>query len=371
MSCLHYLFFVVIVLSFENVAAGSVRRRARRHRAKEFFVDYMQDNELGIIANAHVAHADESSLLANDPRCLRLAELHGVAVDFAKTGVGAALPEELAVRKYPDFMEKGGLYTRRSTSVLGSLYRDAKQKLAEFDAGDASAGSGGGSESGYGEVFLDEDLVVDGHATYLAAMLSRKRSYDAECQLLMARYAVATESELLTLSRKRPVAAAAVAAEGDGSQRDVVRLDSIGVYESLMRAQHLMEKADLSRVVRAELTACEQNTVRCSTTLSGLLAATSSSSSSSRCRVSPPRVPNREPDRIGKTTTTALLVARRHVRKSSGVFVRRDASCCWVTTTTTLESWPVHRRATSRPTTRNSATGCWGLPGSTRMFCPT
>lgn len=52
-----------------------------------FFADYIRTDNLGVVAHAHVAHADASPLGAGCDKCLRLAALHSTAVDFAKTGV--------------------------------------------------------------------------------------------------------------------------------------------------------------------------------------------------------------------------------------------------------------------------------------------
>lgn len=70
-----------------------------------FFVDYIVNANLGMVANAHLAHADASPDGARDPRCLELARLHSLAVDYPKTGVPAVLGLELRPKSFPDFME--------------------------------------------------------------------------------------------------------------------------------------------------------------------------------------------------------------------------------------------------------------------------
>lgn len=52
----------------------------------DFFIDFMNYESLGKVDNSHLALADESANLASDPKCLKLAEFHASAVDFAKTG---------------------------------------------------------------------------------------------------------------------------------------------------------------------------------------------------------------------------------------------------------------------------------------------
>ena len=90
---------------------------------KKFFVNYILSDQLGMIANAHLAKADASPNGALHGQCIRLAQLHSEAVDFPKTGVPAEFPPELRARKVPDFMEKWDKETYVSKKVLGVIYR--------------------------------------------------------------------------------------------------------------------------------------------------------------------------------------------------------------------------------------------------------
>lgn len=49
-----------------------------------------------------------------------------MAVDYPKSGFLPHCSKDLKIEKYPDFMEKDGTKTYQSTSVLGKLYREAK-----------------------------------------------------------------------------------------------------------------------------------------------------------------------------------------------------------------------------------------------------
>ncbi|KAJ1992088.1 hypothetical protein H4R33_001144 [Dimargaris cristalligena] len=90
---------------------------------QRFFLSYIVSDNLGQIANAHLIRADRSPNLAKHPDCIRLAELHSLAVDFPKSGVPAEMPSYLRPFEYPDFMAKPDKTPYRSISVLGKLFR--------------------------------------------------------------------------------------------------------------------------------------------------------------------------------------------------------------------------------------------------------
>lgn len=94
----------------------------------DFFIRYMNFDNLGKIANSHLALADQSPKLAFDERCLRLSELHSDAVDFVKTGYCVEKIEaQLLAKEWPDFMEKKDyLLIYESKTILGELYREIK-----------------------------------------------------------------------------------------------------------------------------------------------------------------------------------------------------------------------------------------------------
>ncbi|KAJ6321895.1 hypothetical protein OIU77_011892 [Salix suchowensis] len=77
-----------------------------QHEVEEYFTNYIVNDSLGIIANAHTAFADKESLKAMSAPCIELARKFSIAVDFPKTGVPAEIPSHLRVKVYPDFMEK-------------------------------------------------------------------------------------------------------------------------------------------------------------------------------------------------------------------------------------------------------------------------
>lgn len=93
---------------------------------EEYFTNYIVNDSLGIIANAHTVFADKEPSKAMSGPCLQLARLFSIAVDFPKTGVPAEIPQELYVKEYPDFMEKLDKPTYESQRVIGKLFREVR-----------------------------------------------------------------------------------------------------------------------------------------------------------------------------------------------------------------------------------------------------
>ncbi|KAI5292767.1 hypothetical protein KEM52_006081 [Ascosphaera acerosa] len=74
----------------------------------DFFITFMQQDQLGRIATVHQILADQCEAGTRDPQCLIAAALHSTAVDFSKSGVPAQLEALPKVRPYrPDFMAPG------------------------------------------------------------------------------------------------------------------------------------------------------------------------------------------------------------------------------------------------------------------------
>ncbi|OKL62275.1 hypothetical protein UA08_02862 [Talaromyces atroroseus] len=75
---------------------------------KDFFINFMRQDQLGRIATTHKILADREKAGTFDLKCLKLAELHSTAVDFSKTGTPVdvtQIPKYLPSR--PDFMAPG------------------------------------------------------------------------------------------------------------------------------------------------------------------------------------------------------------------------------------------------------------------------
>jgi RNA-dependent RNA polymerase len=98
----------------------------------DFFVHYLKNDQLGVIAHAHLAAGDYYDDGILNPQCQELVQLHSVSVDYPKTGVPAELPRRLERGTWPHFMEKKSTpYTSRK--ILGQLYDDVKKSVKRFD----------------------------------------------------------------------------------------------------------------------------------------------------------------------------------------------------------------------------------------------
>ncbi|CAN0876581.1 RNA-dependent RNA polymerase 1 [Linum grandiflorum] len=158
---------------------------------EEYFTNYIVNDSLGIIANAHIAFADKEPAKAMSPKCVQLAEMFSVAVDFPKTGVPAEIPSHLYVKEYPDFMEKPDKPTYQSNNVIGKLFREVKD-IAPHTACVKSF------TLQVARQCYDPDMEVDGFERYLHDAHYYKSNYDYKLGNQMDYYGIKTEAEMLS-----------------------------------------------------------------------------------------------------------------------------------------------------------------------------
>ncbi|XXG40886.1 hypothetical protein AAC387_Pa01g1487 [Persea americana] len=157
----------------------------------EYFANFMVNDTLGMISNAHTVFADKEPLMAESDSCKELATQFSIAVDFAKTGVPAKFPPRLHVKEYPDFMEKHNRPTYESTRVIGKLFRAIKN----------IAPPNGHVKSFTQEVArksYDADMEVKGIENYIEDALWYKEQYDFKLRNLMDHYGIQTEAEIVS-----------------------------------------------------------------------------------------------------------------------------------------------------------------------------
>ncbi|MCJ1469462.1 hypothetical protein MMC07_008095 [Pseudocyphellaria aurata] len=88
-----------------------IGREVTRSDMTDFFIRFMENDQLGRIAVNHQILADQRDLGTFDPDCIFLAGLHSTAVDFSKTGIPVDLKELKELSRFsntrPDFQAPG------------------------------------------------------------------------------------------------------------------------------------------------------------------------------------------------------------------------------------------------------------------------
>jgi RNA-dependent RNA polymerase len=156
----------------------------------EFFINYIKNDQLGPIANAHVVWADYSPEKAFNEKCLKLAELHSVAVDYPKTGVPANMAGDLRPPFYPNFMHKRDRVQYESQSILGKLYAQYERNFGpELRT----------NESYYNpSTDFDPALVIGGCERYIREAVALRDRYNHELRAIMTKYDITNEFQALT-----------------------------------------------------------------------------------------------------------------------------------------------------------------------------
>lgn len=156
----------------------------------EGFVNYIFDDKLSQIADAHTYHADKSEKGVFDEKCLRLAQAHNVAVDAPKTGKIVPPMEELSVPSWPDFMNVNKASVYRSKKVLGTLFQRSSDEFATLATDTPSAADHFAS--------FDRDLVVEGHEAYMQEALVARDAYIDQLSTSMQIYRINDEASAIT-----------------------------------------------------------------------------------------------------------------------------------------------------------------------------
>ncbi|KAK9057194.1 hypothetical protein SSX86_024561 [Deinandra increscens subsp. villosa] len=160
---------------------------------QEYFTNYIVNDSLGIIANAHTVFADCEPIKAMAKPCIELAKLFSIAVDFPKTGVPTELPVNLRPKEYPDFMEKPDKTTYESKNVIGKLFRKVKHIAPQTSPVTSFT-------KDVAKQTYDADMEVPGFEHYIDEAIDFKTKYDYKLGNHMDYYGIKTEAELLTSS---------------------------------------------------------------------------------------------------------------------------------------------------------------------------
>lgn len=173
--------FVEEPMNYSSPKASEKNSKIQIEDVIKFFVNFIEMDQLGRIANAHVAISDHSKLGVKDPLCIKLAEAFSLAVDFPKTGIMAELPGEIKNLKYPDFMEKIG-FSYTSEKIIGKLYRKCKKIFINDMFTD--------------RIELNSSFLVNGHEKFVPQAKEIYTKYRAEIERMMNFFNCSHESEL-------------------------------------------------------------------------------------------------------------------------------------------------------------------------------
>ncbi|KAI7469590.1 RNA-directed RNA polymerase [Hortaea werneckii] len=97
--------FTYCAADYPRVKPVELDRPVTRQDMSDFFVKFMETDQLGMLCNAHMQIADQKDSGTLSPECLKLADMASTAVDYSKTGIAVNIKE---IPKYdrcrPDFM---------------------------------------------------------------------------------------------------------------------------------------------------------------------------------------------------------------------------------------------------------------------------
>ena len=151
----------------------------------QYFAEYTNLNNLGLIGDAHLAISDKYS--ARNRISLNLAKKFSKAVDAPKTGDKVLLNEEETPQKFPHFMGKTQDKSYHSNSVLGKLYDIANNMVIQRV-----------KRKGPNLEFYDKDMKLNNWENYAFLAIIYYRDYFNDFVNLLKKNEISGESVLLT-----------------------------------------------------------------------------------------------------------------------------------------------------------------------------
>ena len=153
----------------------------------EYFAEYTNLNNLGLIGDAHLALADRDPQGAKGRIPMKIAIKFSRAVDAPKTGEKIVLSEDEEPTKFPHYMGKATRKTYRSTTIIGQLYDKINETIDEITKKKESIPE-----------FYDRDLEKIGYEKFAILGLVFYRDFFEEILNLMKKNEIKGESVLLT-----------------------------------------------------------------------------------------------------------------------------------------------------------------------------
>ena len=153
----------------------------------EYFAEYTNLNNLGLIGDSHLALADQDKKGAKGNIPMLLAEKFSLAVDAPKTGLKIELNEDENAKKFPHYMEKKKNKSYVSNNILGIIYDNINESIALMANDKEITG-----------IYYDKDLEIIGWKKFGILALSFYRDYYKEMVNLLVKNEIKGESVLLT-----------------------------------------------------------------------------------------------------------------------------------------------------------------------------
>ena len=153
----------------------------------EYFAEYTNLNNLGLIGDAHLALADQDKNGALGAIPMQLAEKFSLAVDAPKTGLNIELDENENAKKFPHYMEKKKNKSYVSNNILGIIYDNINESISLMANDKEITG-----------IYYDRDLEIKGWKKFGLLALSFYRDYYKEMVNLLIKNEIKGESVLLT-----------------------------------------------------------------------------------------------------------------------------------------------------------------------------
>jgi len=152
----------------------------------EYIGKYIQSAQLGVIANAHLVHADAQKSGIFSKPCKELAMVHSEAVDAPKSGHCPTIPFELRPQSYPHYMLKKDKTVYTSKHIIAKLFDQccAIDHALLYNRAN--------------QIDLDKDFEVVGYEEYLNQARTILDEYYQQMQSLIDRFDLESEIEAWT-----------------------------------------------------------------------------------------------------------------------------------------------------------------------------
>ena len=153
----------------------------------EYFAEYTNLNNLGLIGDAHLAFADRDPDGAKGRIPMKIAEKYARAVDAPKTGEKIVLSEDEEPKKFPHYMGKPTNKTYKSKTIIGKLH-DKINEIINNNTNKKEAIT----------EFYDKDLEKSGYEQFSILGLVFYRDFFEDILNLLKKNEIKGESVLLT-----------------------------------------------------------------------------------------------------------------------------------------------------------------------------